>query len=258
MRIARPLVFVTIALLAAAPCGCDRDPSAADTNEPASAAPAKNELPPLELRDDTPDLLLTWVDEHGDFHVVQKVADVPEKGRHAVRAVVTTREQGTGKLVYVADLATKKPDGTYAVRTMTRAQWDEMGALRRKARLEALAPSASAPAPASGVPGSPPSPGAPGAPPGASNVVAIIYGAEWCKPCHDAARYLRGRGVKVVEKDIEDNAVARQEMRAKLERAQMPPTASIPIIDVAGKLMVGFSPSALDHAIQSAEAQQPL
>jgi glutaredoxin len=256
MRIASLIVCATLALPAVF-AACDRDPAASDTTEPASAAPVKNELPALELRDDTPDLLLTWVDEQGDFHVVQKVADVPEKARHAVRAVVTTREQGTGKLVYVADLGAKKPDGTYPVRTMTRAEWDDLGAARRKARLEALAPSASAPPPASGAPGSP-SPGVPGAPPGASNVVAIIYGAEWCKPCHDAARYLRGRGVKVVDKDIEENAVARQEMRAKLERARMPPTSSIPIIDIAGKIMVGFSPTALDHAIESAEAQQPL
>jgi glutaredoxin len=255
MRLPR-LVLCAICAVPALSSACDRDPTESDKAEPASAAPVKNELPPLELRDDTADLLLTWVDEQGDFHVVQKIADVPEKARHAVRAVVTTREPGTGKLVYVADLATKKPNGTYGVRTMTRAEWDDMGAQRRKARLEALAPSA-APPPASGAPGSS-APGTPGAPPGASNIVAIIYGAEWCKPCHDAARYLRGRGIKVVEKDIEENEVARQEMRAKLDRARMPATSSIPIIDVGGKIMVGFSPSAIDHAIQSAEAQQPL
>jgi glutaredoxin len=209
------------------------------------------------LRDDTPDLLLTWVDELGDFHVVQRIADVPEKARQSVRVVVTTREDGTGRLVYVANLASKAADGTYAVRTMTRAEWDEIGAARRKARLEALAPPASALPPASGAPGASAPPGSAQRPP-ASGVVAIVYGADWCKPCHDAARYLRSRGVQVVEKDIEENEVARQEMVSKLQRAKMPPSASIPIIDVGGHLMVGFSASALDRAIEAAEAQRPL
>jgi glutaredoxin len=170
---------------------------------------------------------------------------------------VTTREDGTGRLVYVANLASKAADGTYAVRTMTRAEWDEIGAARRKARLEALAPPASALPPASGAPGASAPPGSAQRPP-ASGVVAIVYGADWCKPCHDAARYLRSRGVQVVEKDIEENEVARQEMVSKLQRAKMPPSASIPIIDVGGHLMVGFSASALDRAIEAAEAQRPL
>ena len=221
-----------------------------------SAAPKPNELPPLELRDDTANLLLTWIDDKGDFHVVQKIGDVPEgTSRKAVRVVVTTREEGTGKVVYVADLSQKSAAGTYPVSTMTRAEWDEKGATKRSARLEALAPGVALP------PGS-----ASGAPTGSApaqkaadgRVVAIIYGADWCKPCHDAARYLKQRGVTVVEKDIEENEVARQEMLTKLKRAGMPPSASIPIIDVMGQLMVGFDPRGLERAIQTAESAKPL
>jgi glutaredoxin len=146
--------------------------------------------------------------------------------------------------------------GKYSVKTLSRSEWDELGASRRKARLEAFAPS-SAPAPSSEAPaGSGEAPSAKQAP--GKNVVAVIYGAEWCKPCHDAARYLKQRGVTVVEKDIEASEVAAAEMRKKLERAKMPAGSSIPIIDVMGNIMVGFSPRALERAIQAAESAKPL
>jgi glutaredoxin len=227
-----------------------------DDSEPVGAAAKANELPPLELRDDTPNLLLTWIDDKGDFHVVQKISDVPGANRARVRVVITNREDGTGKFVYVADLSKPNPNGSYPIRSMSRSEWDETGARLRKARLEALAPSASPPSPS---PGSVQS-GAPGASAQAPSgrIVAVIYGASWCKPCHDAARYLKQRGVTVIEKDIESNELYASEMRGKLQKAQMPPSSSIPIIDVMGQLMVGFSPSALDRAIEAAQAAQPL
>lgn len=242
-------------LLGALALGACKNKPSADDGEPVSAAPQSNALPPLEVRDDTPNLLLTWVDEKGDFHVVQKPADVPKEGRSRVRVVVTNKEEGTGKLVYVADLTKPNGQGLYPVRTMARSAWDEIGASRRKARLEALAPSALPPASSA-----PPGAGEPGAPGhGATGrVVVVIYGASWCKPCHDAAAYLRQRGVTVVEKDIEQNQMAASEMRGKLQKAGMPPSSSIPIIDVMGQILVGFSPNALDRALQSAQEAKPL
>ena len=83
---------------------------------------------------------------------------------------------------------------------------------------------------------------------------AIIYGADWCKPCHAAEAYLKQRGVHVVKKDIDESEAARAEMRQKLDRAGMG-GASIPIIDLMGQLMVGYSPTALDRAIASASTK---
>lgn len=249
--VTRLLVWLLISSLLALGCSCGKDHG--DGADQTGAVPKSNELPPLELRDDTPSLLLTWIDESGDFHVVQKPSDVPEKGRAEVRVVVTTREEGTGALVYVADLRTKSGEGTYPVRTITRAEWDEKGASKRKARLEALAP----PPPSASAGGSAEPP--PEQPPAKADgkIVAIIYGAEWCKPCHDAARYLKQRGVSVIEKDIETSALAHQEMQSKLQRAGLG-GASIPVIDVMGQMLVGFSPRALDRAVETAQSSKPL
>ena len=53
----------------------------------------------------------------------------------------------------------------------------------------------------------------------ASNLVVIIYGAEWCKPCHQAADYLKSKGIAYIQKDIDESREAAVEMREKLERA---------------------------------------
>jgi len=237
--------------------GCHKKAAPAASDD-TGAAPQSAELPPIEIKDDTPNLLLTWIDEKGDFHVVQKPTDVPKEGRDKVRVVVTTREDGTGKLVYVANLNEVTPAGSYRVKTMTRSAWDELGASKRQARLEALAPSA-APAASDSAPGSAQPDASSGAPKKAlaSGITAIIYGASWCKPCHDTARYLKQRGVTVIDKDIEENEVAAAEMRQKLARAGRS-GSSIPVIDLMGQIMVGFSPMAIDQAIEAARSAKPL
>jgi glutaredoxin len=248
------LLSLTLALgLGLGACRKQTAPAQADET---GATPQPNELPPIELKDDTANLLLTWIDAQGDFHVVQKPADVPKEGRDNVRVVLTSHEEGTGKLVYVSNLNEVTPTGSYRVKTMPRAAWDELGASKRKARLEALAPSAVPAAPSSAESGA--APDVAGSPKkAATGIVATIYGASWCKPCHDTARYLKQRGVTVVDKDIDENPVAAAEMRQKLARAGRS-GSSIPVIDVMGQILVGFSPMALDQAIESARSAKPL
>jgi glutaredoxin len=231
--------------------GCQRHDDPTGT-KPASAAPKSSALPTLVVKADTANLLLTWIDDKGDFHVVQKPADVPAEGRKEVRVVQADKEAGTGELVYVANLDETAPDGSYRLKTLTRAQWDELGASRRKARLEALAPTTAPPPSASAAQGQPGNAGAP-----ANKVVAIIYGASWCKPCHMAGDYLKAHGVTVIHKDIEESEAAQAEMRQKLERAGRG-GASIPVIDIMGQILVGYSAAALDQAIRTAQAAKTL
>lgn len=234
------LAAAVLALLAAAPAGgCTEKGDDGTTPKPVST-----ELPPLELRDDTPNLMLTWIDEKGDTHVELRPADVPPEGRSLVRAMLSDRTEGTRDVFYIADLTQKRPDGTYAVRTMLRREWE---ALLEKRRAEHLAKTAPPPA----VPGPGGSAGAPGAPSQLAGVTVIIYGASWCKPCHQAADYLRAKGVATIVKDIERDPAAAAEMQDKLEKSNQR-GGSIPIIDVRGQILVGFNPAALDAALARA------
>jgi glutaredoxin len=235
----RRLVWWWLRLVVCASCvlalfACRNEHSSA-----ARAAASSAALPTLILRDDTSDLMLTWVDSVGDFHVVTAVDQVPTESRERVRVVMTTKTEGSLDPIYVADLRQKSADGTYPTSIISRSAWEETGATRRKSRIEALAPVASQVPP----------------PPNANSqesLVAVIYGAEWCGACREAARYLKRRGVKILEKDVDQSPAVQTELRTKLAKAGMPVTSSIPIIDIGGKLIVGFSQPAVDAALKAA------
>jgi len=223
---------------------CKRRPPD-ELNAP-STEPAATTLAALTLTDDTPDLLMTWVDARGDAHIAKKASDVPTEGKDQVRVVVTTREDGTRDLFYVTNLTVKNPDGTYPVSTMARTDWDAMIARRRQAFA----------APTPDEPPAEPSatdPGAPDKPAAKVAFTVIVYGASWCGACHEAVAYLKRRRVPVVEKDIEQDPTAEREMQSKLARAGIH-GGSIPVIDVKGKILIGFEPHALEAAVRGASA----
>jgi len=220
----RNLVVVLLMLLATPATGCDR----ADDN----TKETPKQLPPLELSDKTPDLLLTWIDQKGDTHTVVHIDKVPASGRSQVRII--TKTAGHGAMFYVADLSRKQANGRYAVTTMSRAAWDGIIEKRRAAYRANHAPPANSQQPQQ---------------PGASGLAAIVYGAAWCKPCHQAADFLKKRGVRVVEYDIDKKRAHAREMRQKLRRSgQM--GGSIPVIDLNGQIFVGYNPRVLDRAVR--------
>lgn len=241
-------------LVAGAPtvgCSHKKDDGTTPTSEQKS-------LPPLSIRDDTPDLLLTWIDDKGDPHVEVHPADVPAAGRSLVRVIVSDREDGTKDAFYVVDLNQKGGDGSYAAQTMSRRAWEAEIEKRRAAYIAKVAPP---PPPgvtnAPGAPGTPPGPGAgPGDKAPSGGLTVIIYGASWCHPCHEAQAYLKSKGIAVVMKDIEENPGAAAEMRQKLERSGQH-GGSIPVIDVKGQILVGYSSGALDRALARAQAGAP-
>ena len=246
--IARPgswafALLVALALQGAACSGDAKD----DGTKPTSAA----SLPALTIKEDTPNLLLTWIDDRGDTHSAQRPSEVPQEGKSLVRVVVADREAGTRDPLYVVDLSQPSGDGSFTARTMARREWEALLEKRREAFLGKLTPKPPV-APASG------SPTATGAPTPSSTAIAgglvvIIYGASWCKPCHQAQDYLRSRGIQVIMKDIEESQEAASEMTAKLEKANRRGGA-IPVIDVRGQILVGYSRPELDQAIQKASS----
>ncbi len=207
--------------------------------------------PGITVRDSTEGLLLTWIDDKGDFHVEQRVSDVPMMGRDAVRVVDPNKDEGTHEgRVIVVDLRQANKDGTYPVQTMSRDDFQRIAEKRREVSGPTLATAGSTSATAN--------PSATGTAPIVDNgngtgldqgrPTVIIYGAEWCGPCHQAASYLKRKGIPFVEKDIEKDPQAAREMQSKLKAAGIR-TGSIPIIDVRGKVMVGFNPNSVDEAL---------
>jgi glutaredoxin len=201
------------------------------------------------VRPESEGLLLTWIDDKGDFHVEASVADVPMMGRDAVRVVDPNRDESAHPdQVIVADLRQTGANGAYPVRTMTRADFEAMAVARREKAGPTMASAAPAVAPPSGSPASTDTATSKHA---ASASVVVIYGAEWCSACHEAARYLRSKGIPYVDKDVEKDPDAAREMQQKLAKSGLH-EGSIPVIDVRGKVMVGFNPAEIDAALGQA------
>jgi glutaredoxin len=168
-----------------------------------------------------------------------------------VRVVDPTNYDGNHpELIFVADLRTAGPNGSYTVKQSTRAEFDALAEVRRAKNGQTLANSGNKPGQepsASGTASAGPGQG----PPGAAHPSVIVYGASWCGACHQAAAYLKKKGVPFVEKDIEEDANAAREMQSKLARAGKR-SGSIPVLDVRGKVMVGFNPQEVDSALGEA------
>lgn len=78
-----------------------------------------------------------------------------------------------------------------------------------------------------------------------SQPIVTIYTASWCGFCHMAKNYMDSLGIKYIAKDVEHEQGAAQEAVEK--SGQM----GIPVIDVNGKIIIGFDRLSLDEAFKS-------
>ncbi len=77
----------------------------------------------------------------------------------------------------------------------------------------------------------------------------ILSMTSWCGYCRKARAFLNARKVFFTEKDIERDPEASKELAQKAARAGVKPQG-VPVIDVRGKLVLGFDQNALDGALQ--------
>lgn len=73
-----------------------------------------------------------------------------------------------------------------------------------------------------------------------------IYSTPTCGFCHMAKEYFKSRDVKYEEHDVSVDREAAQEMVSK--SGQM----GVPVIEINGKIIVGFDRPSIDHALRQA------
>jgi glutaredoxin len=218
------LVLCALALIA---CGNPVHDTAQGRDKSADSASVAERgeavKPPFAVRGEAEGLLLVWYDAEGVAHTAQKRTDIPETQREKVRVDsldVAPDQRLDAAFVYVADLRVADESGSFPVRKFSREGFE--ATVIKQAPAQDNAPLAQA------------------------NV--IIYGADWCGACKSAAHYLEKKGVPFVEKNIEREPTAREEMLAKAQ-AQGVRTSGIPVIDVYGKILGGFNPMVMDEAL---------
>jgi arsenate reductase-like glutaredoxin family protein len=236
-----------IAALATAP-GCKRRASGNAAQGATEGRRGEGETPPavpFEVCAESTELTFFWFDERGNAHGVSRMEEVPPAQRATVRVEPSDPEQRTPGWVFVADLRAAGPDGRFVVRVVPSEQLATELAARTGLAQAMAAPPPSAP---SAAPAGTAAILAPSAPNNGQARV-VLYGAEWCSACHQAANWLRANNIPFIERDIEREPQAQQEMIARA-RAQGVPTGSIPLIEVGGRMLVGFSPEAIQQALR--------
>lgn len=211
---------------------CKNAESGSDSSRPAAGQGVKADAPDFSVGPETKGALFTWVDEKGSFHLSESPTEIPESARQQVRIVVDGKSVGSPEYVYVANL-NEVHNGKYSLLSMPRSEWENIGHKGREQQVFALRPKEEPSATAQLAD---------------LKVDAIIYGADWCKPCHLAEDYLRSKGVRVVKKDIEEDPGAAREMQSVLKSAGLS-GSSIPVLNVGGTILRGFSERAIDTAL---------
>ena len=222
--------FARLLLFASLWMGCERH-----TEHEASNA-AEITRPPFPMRGDLEGLFLVWFDQEG-AHTAGKRSEIPEAHRQEVRVdslAIAPEQRLDPEFVYVADLRAPGREGQYAVRKVRREDFEAHIEAARRGAIAARRSSDE-----SVENRAPEEPQAHNDSTATADV--IIYGASWCGACHTAAQWLTAHQIPFVEKDIEREPGAREEMMRKAEAAGIQPSG-IPVIDVRGQLMMGFDP----------------
>ena len=73
----------------------------------------------------------------------------------------------------------------------------------------------------------------------------MLYSAEWCGACKKAKRYLGRNGIEFEERDIDQPRHAAALLRLTGRRA-------VPVIDVGGRVLTGFSAKGYDALMDRA------
>lgn len=214
--------------------GCSKAKGDTAQKEPGAEVAASA----LTIREDATDLLFTWIDDKGEFHVDDRLANVPAEHRDVVR-VIDRAHEDPPEQVFLGDLRQKGPGGSFVVPAKPRAELDAVVASRRGAKkVAAVQDRAQAE-------GSNPNAAGRAVPKGKD---VVVYGASWCGACQKTRAFLTQKHVPFVDKDIEEDSSAAREMRMKLSKAGLR-GGGIPVVDVGGKVMVGFDPGSIEAAL---------
>jgi glutaredoxin len=205
---------------APSPAATGSDGDSPDLADDSKQAAPQNVKPPFAVRGELEGLLMVWFDAEGS-HTAAKRSEIPEAQRAQVRIDaldIAPDARRDPERIYVADLRAAGADGSYPVQTASRS-WFDGQVDRAKPR------------------------------PAADEASVVIYKASWCGVCRSAASYLRSRHVAFVEKDVEKEPGANEEMLRKAHAKGLTPRG-VPVIDFRGEIMLGFDQAHVQALIE--------
>lgn len=210
-----------------------------------SAMQQKEEPPKTPLvTDGRTDLVLSWQADGGP-HIASSVADVPESFRKRVRVQDPTipPEKRNPSWIFFADLTAPGKDGHYPVTAVPREQYE-----REKQEVTARAAEQAALAQQKSQASTPPATQM--TPPGIdpAGTAVIMYATRHCPVCIKARRWLLEQKIPYVERDIERDQKAAEDL-ARKGAAQKVPVNGVPVFEIGGHLLPGFDPGMIKQLL---------
>ncbi len=202
---------------------CTEKPAAGPDEDGHAEAP----VPVPVVRDESTNLLFSYVDVRGRIQAASRVAEVPDDVKERVLVVdlqKTPDQRAAHRYAFFADLTAKKPDGTYDVVVVSRYN---------AARGEA-----------------------PQLLPNVPAGTVVLYSAVWCGFCKKAKAWLSQNNVPFVERDVERTAGASAELSKKLADAGLQ-GGGVPVIDWGGTLVMGFDVGKLEKLLAAQGQNAP-
>ncbi len=202
-----------------------------DTKQHEQADAGQQDFAKIRITDEAKGLLFTYLMADGTFTTVESVKDVPEKARKQVIVVdtkLTPQQRRSSQILYVADLTQRRDDGTYPYSLVSRFKFErdilrnpvaEGGVLPKEC--EALVKS--------------------------PKDHIVLYATDWCGVCKAAEAFMKKENIPFEKKDVEKDAMAQKELKCKALKEGVR-LSGVPVLDVGGKLMVGFDRDSLVNA----------
>ncbi len=181
----------------------------------------------LEVAPGDEDVVFQYVDPaSGKPVAVTDIEEIPESQLANVMVMYSgeRRERLTARALALVDLTTPGEDGKFSVRLVNRWDFKPSGLKTPEGKGAQLA---------------------------SSGGDVVLYTAPGCGHCDRARNWFTEKGVTFTEKDVHSDPSAAGEIAA-LGQAQGVPESylsSVPLINVKGKLLIGFDPRQVEAAL---------
>lgn len=184
--------------------------------------------------------LFTYLEPKGTFATTDKPEIIPEAARKMVRVVDPAQTKtAEGVDVFTVDVDQLLKGQKAEARPMSREAF-ETSAMAQLPPGESSPRATHAAAPAGpGADGGTSYPSAPG------KAVVTVYGTSWCGACRAARQYLSEHKIPFADKDVEADPAAARELAEKAAKLGVP-TDRVPVLDVRGRLLLGFDRSRVE------------
>ncbi len=233
-------------MLSSAACSSNEQATQAKPDAPEEAA--KDKPAARTINEQSTEVLFTYMDDKQVYQTVDTLDEVPLPYRNDVIVVDLKRSpeaRNSAETVTVTDLERRDERGNCVLRQEPRARFEQSLKLKRKWRLQQVAPGSIDPAKVQQL--------AKDLKPGTE---IVLYSTTWCGYCKAVKKLLAEAGVSFKEVDIETDEAGMMDMMAKCQKAGIQ-AGGVPLLDWRGQLISGYDEGKIKQLIAAEKIAKP-